>query len=194
MASYPPAPCCTVGFKHEGTPQEKDVGIADGEYMAYLATPPPKMAKKSVAVLYLSDIMGIWQDGRLLADQFATNGYLALLVGTFNGTPIPVNKVRKIKMPAWLSGGSTGDNHRNEPAVDPIVKDTIKIMEEEYGGKKLRAVGYCFGAKYLVRHFNAGYIAHPSYVSDDELAALTGPLSIFPAEKRHETEGYPSKG
>ncbi|CAI6073926.1 unnamed protein product [Clonostachys chloroleuca] len=77
-------------------------------------------------------------------------------------------------MPAWLSGGSTGDHHRNEPAVGPIVKDTIKIMEEEYGGKKLRAVGYCFGAKYLVPHFNAGYIAHPSYVSDDELAALTG--------------------
>lgn len=41
-----------------------------------------------------------------------------------------------------------------------------------------------------------GYIAHPSFVDEDELAAITGPLaisaaevdSIFPAEKRHKSE------
>lgn len=41
-----------------------------------------------------------------------------------------------------------------------------------------------------------GYVAHPSFVEEDELAEITGPLAIsaaetdaiFPAEKRHRSE------
>lgn len=41
-----------------------------------------------------------------------------------------------------------------------------------------------------------GYVAHPSFVEEEELEAITGPLSIsaaetdsiFPAEKRHKSE------
>ncbi len=64
-------------------------------------------------------------------------------------------------------------------------------------------------AQYVVRHYKdgiqVGFIAHPSFVEEEELAAITGPLSIaaaetdgiFPAEKRHKSEeillagGYP---
>ena len=43
---------------------------------------------------------------------------------------------------------------------------------------------------------DAGYVAHPSFVEESELAAISGPLSIaaaetdqiFPAEKRHKSE------
>ena len=54
--------------------------------------------------------------------------------------------------------------------------------------------------QYVVRHYKdgikAGYLAHPSFVTEDELAAITGPLAIsaaetdaiFPAEKRHQSE------
>ena len=75
------------------------------------------------------------------------------------------------------------------------------------GVKKLGAVGYCFGAKYVVRFMgdvgqshsatiDAGFNAHPSFVDADELKAINGPLSIaaaevdtiFPEEKRHESE------
>lgn len=43
---------------------------------------------------------------------------------------------------------------------------------------------------------DVGYIAHPSFVSTEELRGIKGPLSIaaaeidaiFPAEKRHESE------
>ena len=64
-------------------------------------------------------------------------------------------------------------------------------------------MGYCFGAKYIVRHLqpsagkiDCGYVAHPSFVTAEELRAIKGPLSIaaaetdaiFPAEKRHESE------
>lgn len=132
-----------------GMPRGEDIRIAGGKHAAYLATPPSEKAKEFTAVLFLPDIMGIWQNSRLLADEFAANGYLTLLVDTFNGYPLPMNSVVKgeVDIPAWLAGGSTGDNPHNEPAVDPIVKDTIKVLKEEYGVKKLGAVGYCFGAK-----------------------------------------------
>lgn len=54
--------------------------------------------------------------------------------------------------------------------------------------------------QYVIRHYqngiNVGYVAHPSFVEEDELAAISGPLSIaaaetdaiFPAEKRHKSE------
>lgn len=69
--------------------------------------------------------------------------------------------------------------------------------------QKIGGVGYCFGAKYVVRHLNpdvfkidVGYIAHPSSVTMEELRGIKGPLSIaaaeidaiFPAEKRYESE------
>lgn len=93
--------------------------------------------------------MGIWQNSRLLADEFASNGYLTLLLDTFNGDPLPVRAVvnDKVDIFKWLAGGSTGDNPHNEPAIDPIVLDAIKVLREEYGVKKLGAVGYCCGAK-----------------------------------------------
>lgn len=52
----------------------------------------------------------------------------------------------------------------------------------------------------MIRHYKdgiqVGFVAHPSFVEDEELAAITGPLSIaaaeidtiFPAEKRHRSE------
>lgn len=57
------------------------------------------------------------------------------------------------------------------------------------------------GAKYTIRFLegkgvDVGYVAHPSFVEESELAAIQGPLSIaaaetdqiFSAEKRHKSE------
>ncbi len=69
--------------------------------------------------------------------------------------------------------------------------------------QKIGPVGYCFGAKYVVRHLrpdqakiDAGYGAHPSHIEKEELQDIKGPLAIaaaaddhlFPHEKREETE------
>lgn len=57
-----------------------------------------------------------------------------------------------------------------------------------------------FTCKYVVRHYkdgiDAGFVAHPSFIEEAELAAITGPLSIaaaerdaiFPSEKRYKSE------
>ncbi|KAB5566745.1 Alpha/Beta hydrolase protein [Coniochaeta sp. 2T2.1] len=232
MASNPPAKCCTIGVKHEGTPSGKSVKV--GQHEAYLATPPEGKAHKDTAILYLPDVLGIWQNAQLIADQFAANGYLTLVPDLFNGDPIPVNGLGGMDIMTWLKEGSDGKHPHTKEVVDPIVVEAIKVLKEEYGVKKIGAVGYCFGGKvlfplpspspsspaplnpvppsnlpytnlpppqqYVVRHYKdgiqVGFVAHPSFVEEDELAAITGPLSIaaaetdqiFPAEKRHKSE------
>ncbi|KAL2134010.1 hypothetical protein VTI74DRAFT_1215 [Chaetomium olivicolor] len=199
MASNPPARCCTVGVKHDGNPTGKMVRVAD-KHDAYLATPPADKEHKGVGILFLPDVIGIWQNSKLIADQFAANGYLTLLLDVFNGDPVSLNRPPGFDIMDWLARGSDGNNPHTKEAVDPIVVDGIKALKEEYGIQKIGAVGYCFGAKYVVRHYkhgiNVGYVAHPSFVDEDELAAISGPLaisaaetdSIFPADKRHKSE------
>ncbi|KAK4236559.1 dienelactone hydrolase [Achaetomium macrosporum] len=200
MASYPPGKCCTIGVKHDGEPTGKMVKVAN-KHDAYLATPPADKAHEGAGILICPDVIGIWQNSKLIADQFAANGYLTLLLDTFNGDPLPLGpKPAGFNIMEWIAKGSDGNNPHTKEAVDPIVVDGIKALKEEYGVKKLGAVGYCFGAKYVVRHYkdgiDVGYVAHPSFVEEDELSAITGPLAIsaaetdtiFPAEKRHRSE------
>lgn len=71
--------------------------------------------------------------------------------------------------------------------TDPVVENTIKYIQNELGIKKIAGVGYCWGAKYVARFLakgkglSVGYMAHPSFVEEDELKAITGPLTIAAA-------------
>ncbi|KEZ40051.1 hypothetical protein SAPIO_CDS9051 [Scedosporium apiospermum] len=199
MASHPPAQCCTIGVKHSGEPVGQLIKVA-GKWDAYLATPPPDNTRTGKGILFCPDVIGIWQNSKLLADQFAANGYLTLVIDEFNGDPLDLNRPADFDFTAWLNHGSDGKNPHTKEAVDPIIVAAIKTLREEYGIERVGAVGYCFGAKYLVRHYkdgiDVGYVAHPTLVEEEELAAITGPLSIaaaetdpiFPPEKRHRSE------
>jgi dienelactone hydrolase len=99
----------------------------------------------------------------------------------FKGDPIPLNRGSDFNMEAWRA------KHTTE-SVDPIVEAVIKGLKEEYGIKRIGAAGYCFGAKPVVRFLkpgfiDAGYVAHPSWVTADEVKAIQGPLSIAAAGK-----------
>ncbi|KAI1801968.1 dienelactone hydrolase [Daldinia bambusicola] len=203
MASNPPGDCCYKGVRHEGTPTGTDIKV--GIHDAYLATPEPSTAKDA-AILYIPDVISIWQNSKLMADQFAANGYLTMIIDPFKGDAIPLNRPPGFDLASWLAKGSTGDNPHTKDAVDPIIATAIKYLKEEKGVKKLGAVGYCFGAKYVARHFKngiqVGFMAHPSFVDEDELAGFKAPLSIaaaetdtiFPAEKRHKSEVILAEG
>ncbi|ORY61800.1 dienelactone hydrolase [Pseudomassariella vexata] len=195
--AYPPAKCCTVGVKHEGTPTGQDIKV--GKYDAYLAVPESSKVHKDAGILFIPDVICIWQNSKLMADQYAANGYLCLIIDVFNGDPLSLNRSDDFDFIAWLTKGSTGDNPHTAEHVDPIVKEAIKYLTEEKGIKKLGAVGYCFGAKYVARHYpsiQVGFMAHPSFVDEDEFRAFKAPLSIaaaetdaiFPTDKRHRAE------
>jgi hypothetical protein len=57
--------------------------------------------------------MGIWQNSRLLSDEFASNGYFTLLLDTFNGDPLPVRAVvnDEVDIVKWLAGAPRVTTH-----------------------------------------------------------------------------------
>lgn len=198
MASNPPGKCCTVGVKHEGKPtgEIKKIGSIE-TYFAY-----PESKDTSNAILILTDVIGhAFNNAQLIADQFAANGYYVVMPDLFEGDPIPLNRPADFDIMKWLTTSGPSSGHTTKQ-VDPIVEAVIKDMKENQGVKKIGAVGYCFGAKYVARYMtggkgvDVGYMAHPSFVDEAEVKALTGPLSIaaaetdeiFPAEKRRATE------
>lgn len=193
MASHAPGSCCYKGVKHEGQPVGSISTVKDFEvYTSY-----PENKSTDYAVLILTDVIGHkFVNAQLIADQFAANGFFVFMPDLFHGDPVSLNRGGDFDFPKWLQG------HGKE-TVDPIVEASITELREKYKVKKIAAVGYCFGAKYVVRHLHpkqnkidVGFAAHPSFVEADELKAIGGPFaiaaaetdSIFPAEKRHESE------
>ena len=113
----------------------------------------------------------------------------------------------------WLTKGSTGNNPHTPDAVDPIIASALSHLHSK-GYTRIASVGYCFGAKYSARFMSTSppvalsgvaageapiavsYVAHPSFVSEEELGAIKGPWaisaaetdSIFPAEMRWKSK------
>ncbi|KAB2576487.1 Hydrolase tropI [Lasiodiplodia theobromae] len=191
MTSYPPGECCIRGVKHEGQAVGKMVQV--GGISSYVVYPEDESTRN--AILVLTDVFGHASiNPQLIADQLAANGYFVVMPDLFNGDPAPAN-TEGFDLQKWRV------NH--QPAtVDPIVAAVLKEMRGGLKCERVGSVGYCFGAKYVVRNLksggliDAGFVAHPSFVDADELKAITRPLSIaaaeddyiFPTPKRRESE------
>jgi dienelactone hydrolase len=69
-------------------------------------------------------------------------------------------------------------------AVDAIISSTLQSVASTYGSEYIGAVGYCFGGKYVARWLaegkgvDAGFTAHPSGLTEEELQAIVNPISI----------------
>jgi len=133
---------------------------------------------------------------QLLADEFAAHGYLCVVPDLFHGNPFPLNGIeqdsatvaesimgqiagRKIENDQWAQ------THPTE-RVDPVIESVIEVMRTEMGVESIGGVGYCFGGKYVARFLkpgklDVGYIAHPTFLSMEELGGIAGPLSIAAA-------------
>ncbi|KEF54380.1 esterase/lipase [Exophiala aquamarina CBS 119918] len=201
MASNPPGACCYKGVKHEG--EAKGEFIQIGDFETYVVYPEDKSTEK--AILLITDVIGHrFINAQLIADQFAANGYFVLSPDLFDKDPIPLNRGDDFDIMQWLQGAYHPKKVAHlPPTVDPIIDACLVELRTKYNAKKIGAVGYCFGGKYVVRHLrpeagkiDVGYTAHPSFVDADELKEIKGPLaisaaetdSIFPTEKRHESE------
>jgi dienelactone hydrolase len=151
-------------------------------------------------LLSVTDVIGhVFINVQLIADQFAANGYFVVMPDLFHGDAVPLNKPDNFDLMAWIKGPP---GHL-PPRVDPVIDAALVEMRTKLGCKRIGGVGYCFGVKYIVRHLRpdqgkieVGYVAHPSFVETEELQEIKGPLAIsaaetdtiFPAEKRHESE------
>ncbi|TLD29690.1 Elongation factor [Venturia nashicola] len=193
--SNAPAACCVSGVKHEGEP----VGLIKeiGGIKSYVAT-PEKDTKN--AILYIPDAFGLELiNNKLLADDLARAGYLVVIPDVFRGNPVPESVLTEgmgsFDIMGWVKTHPTD-------IVDPILDAVIKDLKASHGITRIGAVGYCFGGKYVVRYLaagkgvDAGFVAHPSFLTPEEVEAAKGPLSIaapevdqiFPAELKRKVE------
>ena len=71
-----------------------------------------------------------------------------------------------------------------QATIESIITSSIAALQSQFESKKIGAVGYCFGGKYVTRYLapgkglNAGFTAHPSNVQAAEYQAVANPLSI----------------
>lgn len=107
---------------------------------------PANEEKPQQAVLYIPDIIGIWQNSKLMADAFAREGYTCLVVDLFNDDPAPLNMPEGFDIMKWLNEGSDGQNPHTTEVIDKIVVSGINYLKS-IGITKIGAAGYCFGAK-----------------------------------------------
>jgi dienelactone hydrolase len=130
-------------------------------------------------ILYLTDAIGHkFINAQILADGFAAAGYYVIMPDIFNGDPWVLPPPEGATIQGWL------ENHMPKQTM-PIVDAVLNGIKTELKPEKIGAVGYCFGAKYVTRLLaggvDAGFNAHPSLVTIEELAAIKGPMSIAAA-------------
>lgn len=179
MASFMPTACCAAGYQHDGTPTGDVTAFEDLE----IYTAKPSVAEPKKAILYLSDIYGFpVVNHKLLSDNFAKQGYLTIYPNLFGDDPAPWPRTDEFDFPAWREV-------HNIEVTEAIINKAIAYTKKEFPSVvQFFAVGYCFGGKYVVRlldqaKIDAGFVAHPTFVTDEELRAIQGPLSIAAAGK-----------
>ncbi|KAK9241453.1 dienelactone hydrolase [Lipomyces kononenkoae] len=160
MSSNPPGLCCLSGVKHGDKTSKKIIFVA-------------------------TDIFGhVLSNVQLIADDFASQGYYVVVPDLFGGEAIPWTPFEKLGEVEGLA--EWFDRHKLE-VVEPIVDKVLSHVKQDFAPTSIGAVGYCLGAKYVVRllgekKIDAGAIAHPSYVTDDEVKKVTLPLNISAAQ------------
>jgi len=172
---------CVRGVTHEGTPEGTLTKI--GGVDVYIATPTVDYPKDKV-LLFLPDVFGIpLINNKLLADDFAHNGFKTIIPDYLNGDAIPADA---------LSPGSDFDigkwfpNHGAAQTRPPLDKVIAALKEE--GVTTFGATGYCLGGRYAFdlafeNIIKASVVAHPSLLQvpadlEKYIATAKAPLLI----------------
>lgn len=123
-----------------------------------------------------------------LVDGFAREGFVTVAPDLFNGSPAQLDP--NLNVTEFLS--------KHPPEVtDPIVATAVSYLRDVLGIKKIAASGYCFGGRYAVRVLNgehavnAGFTAHPSLLTTEEVKAVQRPLGLANAGKTRSTTVFP---
>lgn len=188
MASNPPGKCCTLSSFHEGTPVGKHESVFGLD--TYITGFEHSTSR---VIVILSDIHGHrFNNTLLVADELAKAGYRVYIPDILKNDPVGPTT----DFASWLQ------KHPNE-VTRPIVDGFLKSLRGEVGTSSfIGVIGYCYGAKYAIQHLaeeglaTAGAIAHPSFVTIEEVAAIKKPIviaaaeidPIFTTELRHQTE------
>lgn len=125
------------------------------------------------ALLLLTDIFGLpLVNSKLMADDFAANGFDTFIPDYLNGDSVPINPDPTFNMTAWFT-------RHGEAQTMPVLLATMAGLEKK-GFTEFASTGYCFGGLYSTRLsqknlVKVGTMAHPSLLTtpDDFNTLLT---------------------
>jgi len=136
----PPGACCLTGSLHDGTPQGTFETLATVE--TYVSRPPPGNDNGNV-VLYFPDVWGMFTNGLLVMDAFASAGYVVLGLDYFREDPVWKHRKDRhdtsnpgFDYEAWLA--------KHQAVADQLVPTWVDSVKEKYGREetKYACVGY----------------------------------------------------
>ncbi|KAH9857255.1 alpha/beta-hydrolase [Lenzites betulinus] len=176
---------CVSGVRHEGTPEGLTTQFGGVE--TYIATPTGDYPKDKV-VLFLTDVFGLaLENNRLLADDFAKNGFKVVMPDLFGGDPIPkdaLNPGQTFDFMEWLGRHSPAD-------IVVLIRGVLAALKAD-GVTKVAAIGFCFGARPAFdlafgNELDVVAVSHPSLLQipadlEKYLAQSKAPLLINSCE------------
>ncbi|KAF8835155.1 alpha/beta-hydrolase [Paxillus ammoniavirescens] len=191
----PPRACCFTGVQHSGTPVGRVEDL--GGLSTYISEPPAAAAAGThkKVILFLADVYGpLFINNQLLQDYFASSGFVVLGPDYFFGDAVPNHPPGRDWGP-WLQSVRA-------PAKEAFPKwlDAVKAI---YGTENTKycAVGYCFGAPFVMDLAADGFVvagafAHPAFLEESHFEKLDRPLLLscsehdetFPLEARRRAE------
>ncbi|CAL1699075.1 unnamed protein product [Somion occarium] len=196
---------CVSGMVHKGTPKGNEITVAS------LPTYVTGDEKGSRIVIFGPDIFG-WRfvNTRLLADEYASKGFLVFLPDLFDGRDLPQwtlsvrdpvlespTLFQRIARPFALSvlvPFVLRNSHETQ-----ISKFTalVNLLRNDHPGAKFGMVGFCWGGRYAIvlnSLFYATVTAHPSLVKyPEELEGISKPISFALAEDDHNYDAMRGK-
>ncbi|KIJ09628.1 hypothetical protein PAXINDRAFT_172426 [Paxillus involutus ATCC 200175] len=180
-----PGACCFTGVQHSGTPVGRVEDL--GGLSTYISEPPAAVVAGThkKVILFLADIYGpLFINNQLLQDYFASSGFVVLGPDYFFGDAVPNHPPGRDRN-AWLQSVQAPANE-----AFPKWLDAVKAI---YGTENTKycAVGYCFGAPFVMNLAGDGFI-----VAESHFEKLDRPLLLscseedftFPLEARRRAE------
>ncbi|EIW79010.1 alpha beta-hydrolase [Coniophora puteana RWD-64-598 SS2] len=128
-----------VGVRHEGIPEGEIETINGVE--TYISTPSTKYPEHK-ALLFLTNVFGIpLKENKLLADDFARNGFKTVVPDLFNGDPVSAeaNDKGEFDLQTWFH------IHNRAQTRQPVDKVISGLKEQ--GITSFAAIGFCFGGR-----------------------------------------------
>lgn len=177
MASHPPGKCCTEITFHTG----ETVGTLETLHGVETYVTGKENSSSRVIVI-LTDVYGHnLKNVNLIADKLAKVGkYQVYIPDILKGDPYDSSKGFE-HFPVWM------ENH--DPAeTQATVGKFLKGIHNDLSPSFVGLIGYCFGAKYAIQQItkdgpaDAAAVAHPSFVTMDEVEAIAKPILISSAE------------